>query len=78
MPLQAASPFVDEAKGVATPEAALEGARAILVERFSENAELLGHLREAFWTRGRLVSKVREGKAQDGAKFSDYFDSPSP
>ncbi len=78
MPLQAASAFVDEAKGVATPEAALEGARAILVERFSENAELLGHLREAFWTRGKLVSKVREGKAQEGAKFSDYFDFSEP
>ena len=30
------------------------------------------------WTRGRLVSKVREGKEEDGAKFSDYFDFAEP
>ncbi|MDE2577358.1 MAG: RNA-binding transcriptional accessory protein [Hyphomicrobiales bacterium] len=59
---------------VATPEAALEGARAILVERFAEDAQLIGRLREDFWARGAAVSKVREGKQQDGAKFSDYFD----
>jgi uncharacterized protein len=63
---------------VATPEAALEGARAILVERFAESAELLGALREAYWQRGRLTSKVRDGKKTDGAKFSDYFDFAEP
>ena len=78
VPLAAAAPFVDEAKGVATPEAALEGARSILVERFAENAELVGQLREAFWTRGRLVSRMRDGQAQAGAKFSDYFDFSEP
>ena len=56
-----------------TPEEALEGARAILVEQFSEKAELIGVLRENFWTRGRIVSKVRDGKAQEGAKYSRLF-----
>ncbi|MDE2365150.1 MAG: RNA-binding transcriptional accessory protein, partial [Hyphomicrobiales bacterium] len=51
---------------------------AILVERFAEDAELIGRLREDFWTRGVLQSKVREGKQQDGAKFSDYFDFSEP
>jgi uncharacterized protein len=77
-PKQAAAAYVDLAKGVATPEAALEGARSILVERFAEQAELVGALREAYWTRGRLVSVVREGKRTDGAKFSDYFDFAEP
>jgi uncharacterized protein len=77
-PRQRAEKFVDEAKGVKTPEEALEGARAILVEQFSEKPELIGFLRESFWTRGRLVSKLRDGKAQDGAKFSDYFDFFEP
>jgi uncharacterized protein len=63
---------------VATPEAALEGARAILVERFAENAELLGALRESYWQRGSLKSSVRDGKKTDGAKFSDYFDFSEP
>ncbi|MBK9081664.1 MAG: RNA-binding transcriptional accessory protein [Rhizobiales bacterium] len=68
------------AKGeeVATPEAALEGARAILVERFAEDADLVGRLREDFWRQGKLVSKLREGKAQAGAKFADYFDFSEP
>ncbi len=73
-PLVRAEPFVSADKNVATAAAALEGARAILVERFAENADLIGALREEFWGNGRLISKVREGKQEAGAKFSDYFD----
>ena len=54
--------------------AALEGARSILVERFSEEPDLIGGLRERMWSRGVLTSKVRAGKETEGAKFSDYFD----
>ena len=60
-------------KGVADAAAALEGARAILVEHFGEDADLIGALRERLWATGRLASKVRKGKEQAGAKFSDYF-----
>jgi uncharacterized protein len=77
-PRARAEKFVDADKGVKTPEEALEGARAILVEQFSEKAELIGFLRESFWSRGRIVSKLRDGKAQDGAKYSDYFDFFEP
>ncbi len=77
-PKISALPFVDVAKDVASPEAALEGARAILVERFAEHAELLGALRDLYWQRGKLTSKVRDGKSTDGAKFSDYFDFVEP
>ncbi|MEV8332109.1 Tex family protein [Streptomyces niveus] len=77
-PLTAAAAFVDTDKGVADAAAALDGARAILTERFSEDADLIGELRERMWTRGRLTAKVREGKgnATEGpaAKFADYFD----
>ncbi|HZD89252.1 MAG TPA: Tex-like N-terminal domain-containing protein, partial [Pseudolabrys sp.] len=73
-PQAAAAGYVDAEKQVADAAAALEGARAILVERFAEDADLIGALREAFWTQGRLVSKLREGKAEAGAKFADYFD----
>ncbi|MER8071869.1 Tex family protein [Streptomyces sp. NPDC094034] len=73
-PLAAAAAFVDTDKGVADPAAALEGARAILAERFSEDADLIGELRERMWTRGRVVAKVRDGKEEAGAKFADYFD----
>ncbi|MEU0272264.1 Tex family protein [Streptomyces sp. NPDC006307] len=77
-PLAAAAAFVDADKGVADPAAALEGARAILTERFSEDADLIGEVRERMWTRGRLVAKVREGKEEAGAKFADYFDFAEP
>ncbi|MEU0279272.1 Tex family protein [Streptomyces sp. NPDC006195] len=73
-PLAAATAFVDADKGVADPAAALDGARSILAERFSEDADLIGELRERMWTRGRLVAKVRDGKEEAGAKFADYFD----
>ncbi|MFE6228328.1 Tex family protein [Streptomyces sp. NPDC057854] len=77
-PAAAAAAFVDADKGVADAAAALEGARAILTEKFSEDADLIGELRERMWSRGRLVAKVREGKEQDGAKFADYFDFAEP
>jgi uncharacterized protein len=73
-PQAAAAEFVDPDKGVADAAAALEGARAILTERFGEDADLIGALRERMWSRGRLASRVREGKEEDGAKFADYFD----
>ena len=63
---------------VADVKAALEGARAILVERFSEHADLTGSLREDMWSRGQIKASVREGKKDVGAKFSDYFDFSEP
>ncbi len=73
-----AATFIDAEKGVADAGAALEGARAILVERFAEDADLIGNLREEMWGRGRLAAKVKEEKKAEGAKFSDYFDSAEP
>jgi uncharacterized protein len=73
-PQSAASSYVNADKQVADVAAALDGARAILVERFAEEADLIGTLREAFWTQGRLVSKLLDGKAEAGAKFADYFE----
>ncbi|WP_199745696.1 Tex family protein [Amycolatopsis sp. WAC 04182] len=77
-PQAAAAVFVDADKGVADAQAALDGARAILVERFAEDADLIGELREKMWAEGRLASKVRDGKAEEGAKFSDYFEFSEP
>ncbi len=61
---------------VADANAALDGARAILTERFAEDADLIGELRERMWARGHLASKAREGPegGTESAKFSDYFD----
>jgi uncharacterized protein len=75
-PTATAQQYVSE--NVADAAAALEGARAILVERFAEDADLVGGLRERMWSRGRLVSTVREGRETDGAKFADYFAFAEP
>ncbi|HEY7594712.1 MAG TPA: Tex family protein, partial [Actinophytocola sp.] len=77
-PQAAAAVFVDAEEGVADVQAALDGARAILVERFGEDADLIGTLRERMWHQGRLVAKVRDGKQEAGAKFADYFDFSEP
>ncbi|MDJ0109074.1 Tex-like N-terminal domain-containing protein, partial [Rhodococcus erythropolis] len=56
----------------------LDGARSILVERFAEDADLVGELRELMWSRGQVVSSVRKGKETDGSKFADYFEFSEP
>ncbi|HDZ56857.1 MAG TPA: RNA-binding transcriptional accessory protein [Pseudomonas xinjiangensis] len=74
MPEQLAAGFVDPDKGIADSKAALDGAKYILMERFSEDADLLERLRQALRQDGRVVSRLVAGKEQDGAKFRDYFD----
>ncbi len=77
-PQASAAPFVGADKGVPDETAALDGARAILAERFGEDADLIGNLRELLWSQGRVASRVREGRQEAGAKFSDYFDFSEP
>jgi len=77
-PQVAAAAFVDAERQVADAAAALDGARAILVERFAEDADLIGALREQMWSGGVLIAKLRDGKKEAGAKFSDYFDFSEP
>ncbi|MFY0991067.1 Tex family protein [Halomonas sp. C05BenzN] len=61
-------PAIEDAK------AALDGARQILMERFAEDPELVGSLRERLWQEGELSARVIPGKEAEGAKFSDYFE----
>ncbi|WP_020144620.1 Tex family protein [Terracoccus sp. 273MFTsu3.1] len=77
-PATAAARFVDADREVVDAAAALDGARAILVERFAEDADLIGDLRERVWQQGHVGSRVRSGKEDEGAKFSDYFDFTEP
>ncbi|RNM08618.1 Tex family protein [Dickeya undicola] len=77
-PDTAAAAYVDADKGVADVKAALDGARYILMERFAEDAALLAKVRDYLWKNAHLVSRVVEGKEEDGAKFRDYFDHHEP
>lgn len=77
-PEQLAERYVDADKGVTDVKAALDGARYILMERFAEDAALLAKVRDYLWKNAHLVSKVVEGKEEEGAKFRDYFDHHEP
>ncbi|WP_243050387.1 Tex family protein [Dyella sp. RRB7] len=77
-PEAAAEAFVDADKGVPDVRAALDGARAILMESIAEDAGLLGELRDWLWDKGQIRAKVVEGKENEGAKFRDYFDHIEP
>jgi protein Tex len=73
-----AAPFVSAEKQVNDVSAALDGARAILVDRFAEDADLIGALREHMWSNGLVAASVRHGKKTEGEKFKDYFDFREP
>ena len=69
-----AAPYISEKAGIESADQALEGARHILIESFSENADLVGSLRDRLWKNGEIVARVATGKEKEGAKFRDYFD----
>ncbi|KGM57735.1 transcription accessory protein [Lysobacter arseniciresistens ZS79] len=73
-PEELAAGFVDADKGVADTKAALDGARAILMERWGEDAALVGELRSWLNDVGVIRARAAEGKEAEGAKYRDYFD----
>lgn len=73
-PEQQASNYINPDKGFADEKAVLEGARYILMERFAEDAQLLGKIRQYLQNHGVLNSKVFLDKAAEGQKYQDYFD----
>ncbi|APG03959.1 RNA-binding transcriptional accessory protein [Luteibacter rhizovicinus DSM 16549] len=73
-PETVAAGFVDAEKGIADTKAALDGARAILMESIAEDAALVGELRDWLWDKGQIRAVVVAGKENEGAKFRDYFD----
>ncbi|MCX7179005.1 MAG: Tex family protein [Proteobacteria bacterium] len=77
-PEHEAAKYLDPDKGVADIKAALDGARQILMERFAEDAALLGVLREQLQQQAILAATVVEGKQESGAKFRDYFAYSEP
>lgn len=72
-PLIAAAAYIDADKQLPDAKTVLEGARFILLDHFSVDADLLGRLREYLWQEGQLTAKIIEGKENEGAKFKDYY-----
>ena len=70
--------FIDAERGVADIRAALDGARAILMERWSEMPVLVGALRDWLWDGALIRAMVIDGKQNEAAKYRDYFDHAEP
>lgn len=73
-PYQTAEAYLNAEMKIEDTKTALEGARSILMEQFSEDADLIGRLREKLWEEGRLTSIVVPDKQEAGQKYKDYFD----
>ena len=74
LPERAAAAFGSEEKGVPDEHAALAGARDIVAEMVSENADVRGLVRQAFASSGRVVSEVVDPKPSEPTKFEQYYD----
>ncbi|MBW3545303.1 MAG: RNA-binding transcriptional accessory protein, partial [Bacteroidetes bacterium] len=77
-PATAAQAYVDEEKGVATAEEALEGARHIIAEWVNEDADVRSKIRQLFMKEAVVRSRVITGKEEEGSKYRDYFEWEEP
>ncbi|MBY7862956.1 RNA-binding transcriptional accessory protein [Vibrio fluvialis] len=77
-PEREAERYIAANKGIDDSKAALDGARAIIMERIAEDANLLEKIRQHLTRNAEIVSRVVEGKERDGEKFKDYFDHREP
>lgn len=71
-----AADYVQE--GFADAASVMAGARAIVVDDISTDADLVGEIREEYFKRGRAESAVIEGKEEEGQKYRDYFEFDEP
>ncbi|TCK85019.1 Tex family protein [Albibacterium bauzanense] len=76
--LKIASEFIDQEKEVESAEDALQGARDILAELFSENASIRSKVRELFYEKGDFKSTLIAEKEESAQKYKDYFDWKEP
>lgn len=77
-PRAQAAAYLNPELEIGDEKAALEGARYILMERFAEDANLLGRLREYLQNNGQLCARIIDGKDSEGAKYRDYFEHDEP
>ncbi|MGL4223716.1 MAG: Tex family protein [Vibrio sp.] len=77
-PESAAANYINPEKGITDSKAALDGSRAIVMERIAEDANLLEKIRQHLNRNAQIVARVVEGKQQAGEKFKDYFEHVEP
>lgn len=71
---QEAAKFIKKEKEVATADEALAGARDIIAEMISENADTRTKMRKYFEQKATYKSTVAKGKEEAAIKYKDYFD----
>jgi uncharacterized protein len=76
--MELAETFVDAEKGVASIEDALEGARHIVAETISEDANVRKALRQLMFDEGVVVSKKATDAVDEQEKFKMYYDYREP
>jgi uncharacterized protein len=74
----AAASFIAAEKGVVSEEDALSGARDIIAEWVSEDQRARERMRELFWAKGVIRSKIISGKEEEGIKYRDYYEWEEP
>ncbi len=77
-PEQQAESYINSDLGITDIKAALGGAKYILMERFSEDPDLVGQLRQYLGNEATLNATLIDGKEQEGAKYRDYFEHSEP
>ena len=77
-PLQLAAEFIDPEKELLSADDALEGARHIIAEIFNEDPVSREKMRDLYFTKGIIHTRVIEGQEAEGAKYRDYFDWQEP
>lgn len=75
-PQELASKYLRE--GFEDEKKALDGARAIIIDRCALDADLVGQVREEMFSTGTMEASVVTGKETEGAKFKDYFEFAEP
>ena len=74
IPEEAAESYIREDLGFGDVKAVLDGARQILMERFAEDAKLIGQLRQFYKDQCLIKSELIKEKEVEGAKYQDWFD----
>jgi len=77
-PVAEAAKFINPEKGIISEQDALAGARDIIAEWISEDADARGRMRDLFLDKGKISSKVVVGKEAEAVKFRDYFEWEEP
>lgn len=78
VPEELATAYLNAEHQINDTKAALDGARDILAEQFSENAALLALLRKRMNSEGAIRAAVVPEKANEAIKFQDYFEHQEP